>query len=1339
MKGLTKYTSLQCVFCDAEFVSKPLLKKHLFHKHQTINESLVHHKCKLCMFSSGSAKDVIEHIRIAHPQKLNKCAFCDKTYVIPTLLRRHVQKRHIDKCTSQNTTFIDTPGSENTATVKKRSIFFAPGEEKSIQACLLINQKDKIRTECTSFRSTYITNRGKRIIEPVFGKLLVCLLGFFIKFSEDGQIVDQHVMPMKTPFRTLTEADIFQFDAFIQWICDRISSARDKLEMVNSGWSFQYVTTIDLEFYKLPSMGSCFNFSLETNIAELFPTKCKYILDYIVDWTKPSAQNQCFFYAVAAGYYKNNLLESTQLHTRENRLIVEEYVKLFQSKQKKKSNSPFKLSSIPHFEKLYEYYKIAINVYTIVAEKLMPLFLSAQARTFKRINLLLLQTTETVNFSIGHYVTITDLCQLGNIIRNSIKEFSHKRYEYVCEFCFFLTTSKQELESHIKFCINKNKQEITFPKKGEHIIEYDVFNKRSRQASFIGFLDFEAKMSPQNNEQNSQTFNCDNCLIGGSVSNCKHSERILHEQIPMTYSLYIFRTCDKKLVYEETYSSDENLMDHFFSNLEKLEKFLLEHLNKYKDKLFWTKRLHDMFMEQKTCHICKRAFIPGHAKWGKVRDHCHMTPPSVVNGYLESKFLGAAHTLCNLRRQDNKTFPIYVHNLMSYDVNFFLKNMDRLQIRNLKAIPYNSNKLRCINIGEHFLFLDSFQILPNSLAELANELAISKNNFDLLKQGRLVPNETLLDLLLRKSVYPYEWVRSVAQLIDTTFFPPRSSFYSVLKGETISESDYMHGKKVYDSTKCKNMLDYTELYCKLDTLLLAEIVFSYRDTVLDYFNIPIENYISTPQITWDACMKTIKKPLELITDETFCLQVERSLRGGVSFVNNRHETDNNGKDTILYLDATNLYGFAQSLYLPTGKYTKIPIRTANILNWAQMQAAQPIGYILEVTLEFPKHLHEYFDDLPLAPFHDVITYEKLSAYSQSTCNYIKGEKKAKKKKDHKLISSVELRERYVVHYLSLGFYLRQGAILREIHSCTRFEQEPYLLPYIKFISRKRAESKSEFEKRLLKLLVNSLYGKFIQDVRKYCKVIFVYSDKKLKKLISNPFFVTHMEVAPGISLVFLRKAKVRLNRMYAVGFSILELSKLHMYTLWYEELKPRFGNQMKLLLTDTDSFVIKFSNISKLNVLEKIRHIIDFSNFPPDHPFYSTEIKKVPGYLKDEYPNNTITEVVAVKSKCYFLRFKEQNQKSHIVCKGISKKVSDTFPIDLYKQCVYQADTIVKSSMTTIRAKKYNLRTIMLTKVCMTSGDDKRFQTCAIHSVPYGSKYAVNDKCIKCETNEINN
>jgi len=63
-----------------------------------------------------------------------------------------------------------------------------------------------------------------------------------------------------------------------------------------------------------------------------------------------------------------------------------------------------------------------------------------------------------------------------------------------------------------------------------------------------------------------------------------------------------------------------------------------------------------------------------------------------------------------------------------------------------------------------------------------------------------------------------------------------------------------------------------------------------------------------------------------------------------------------------------------------------------------------------------------------------------------------------------------------------------GMIVTKIHQVMSFHQEPFVQPYVKLNSGKRRDAKSAFEKDFFKLMVNSVFGKFFQNLRKQVDV-----------------------------------------------------------------------------------------------------------------------------------------------------------------------------------------------------------------------------------------------------------
>jgi hypothetical protein len=110
----------------------------------------------------------------------------------------------------------------------------------------------------------------------------------------------------------------------------------------------------------------------------------------------------------------------------------------------------------------------------------------------------------------------------------------------------------------------------------------------------------------------------------------------------------------------------------------------------------------------------------------------------------------------------------------------------------------------------NYLFLDSLSFLDGSLASVVDDLRDSGHTFPLLDLANLYSAPSEKALLLQKGVYPYEHCQSVEQLRSETCLPPIESFYSSVSNCGITDADYEHAKAVFNTFKCRNMLDYCE-------------------------------------------------------------------------------------------------------------------------------------------------------------------------------------------------------------------------------------------------------------------------------------------------------------------------------------------------------------------------------------------------------------------------------------------------------------------------------------------------------------------------------------------------
>ena len=108
---------------------------------------------------------------------------------------------------------------------------------------------------------------------------------------------------------------------------------------------------------------------------------------------------------------------------------------------------------------------------------------------------------------------------------------------------------------------------------------------------------------------------------------------------------------------------------------------------------------------------------------------------------------------------------------------------------------------------------------------------------------------------------------------------------------------------------------------------------------------------------------------------------------------------------------------------------------------------------------------------------------------------------------------------------------------------------------------------------------------------------------------------------------------MKLDKPVYVGMSVLDLSKLLMYSFYYEVLKPKYEERVRLLYTDTDSLILEVQTADLYADMKEPELVdeYDTSNFHPDHTLYSTRYKKVVGKFKDELGGKLLEEFVGLR------------------------------------------------------------------------------------------------------------
>ena len=251
---------------------------------------------------------------------------------------------------------------------------------------------------------------------------------------------------------------------------------------------------------------------------------------------------------------------------------------------------------------------------------------------------------------------------------------------------------------------------------------------------------------------------------------------------------------------------------------------------------------------------------------------------------------------------------------------------------------------------------------------------------------------------------------------------------------------------------------------------------------------------------------------------------------------------------------------------------------------------------------------------------------------------------------------------------------------------------------------------------------NAVFGKTMENVRKHRDIKLVTTNKKRSKLFSEPNYRTMNCISENLSIIEMNKTRVKMNKPIYLGLSILDISKILMYEFWYDYMKPKYDNDVKLCYMDMDSFVmnIKTEDFYK-DIANDVDKMFDTSSYEVDRPLPTGKNKKVNGLMKDELGGKIITEFITLRPKaCTYLTGDGKEDKK---AKGTKKCViKRMIKFDAYKRCLLNGAVILKSQQR-FRSKGHDVYTDNIYKIALSNNDDKRLiASDKITSYPNGYK-----------------
>lgn len=931
---------------------------------------------------------------------------------------------------------------------------------------------------------------------------------------------------------------------------------------------------------------------------------------------------------------------------------------------------PMDINKIIHFEKRN---KLRINVFGLDGKnnQVIPLYNTKQrTRTDYKLIHLLYYKPERTN---GHYCYIKNFDALFSN-QSTTKKDHHKNLvcPYCCEFTAHGGGGKKAMERHMEQCIGG--QKVKIPKQEK--IKFSHFSNINKCPIRI-YADFEA-LNDGSNQHTSKN--------EGTIFKTHHKPAslglIVVSDIPIEGYTLVNNQYHKYFTNKGLDSAEQFVS--LICKLEKeLSKIIYEAQYKHKHKMIITDQQKEDYKNCNKCWVCDERFTKENKK---VIHHNHNT------GLYHSPLCSN----CNIQIKDKVNIPVFFHNL-NYDKNIFFsqliiwynQNMDDIKKQNVKILPNNSENFKSFNVG-NLNFLDSFAFMSSGLGKLIDNVPDENKHY--LKY--LSKTDDIFKIMKMKGNFPYEWFDDIDKLKVNIEELKKEHFDSSLYQSKLNDTEWLGVKYIIEKLEMKTFEDYHDFYLDIDVYGLADVFENFIKTSLEYYNLDPCNYVGCPSFAWDAMLLKTKIELDVLKDSDMYLFFERGIRGGQSVIFNKYEEANNkymndynaNMETsfISYLDANNLYGHSMSRPLPYKDFKWVePLSLDFIMNYKE---DSDIGYTLEVDLQYPKHLHDLHNDYPLAPER----YKPDGSDCEKLCGTFYD------KKD------------YIIDIRNLQFYLKKGMILKKVSRVVQYEQKRWLKEWIDKNTAYRQKAKNEFEKDYFKLMNNSVFGKTMENVRNRVQIECCFDDDRQKHLQSKTNFTRtkgYHNNDTEFSIVELHQKIVKLDKPIYAGFSILDLSKLHMYDFHYNVMKPKYGDNIQLLMTDTDSFVYKIKTDDFYQDMFNNDDYYDMSEYPKESDFYNDRNKKVLGKFKDETPSGVITNFIGIRSKVYTIKTDKKVIKK---AKGVSKVVVDkNIGFDDYKDCVLE-DKNVYRPINSIRTNNLRNYSIMQNKLALSNKDDKR-------------------------------
>ena len=243
----------------------------------------------------------------------------------------------------------------------------------------------------------------------------------------------------------------------------------------------------------------------------------------------------------------------------------------------------------------------------------------------------------------------------------------------------------------------------------------------------------------------------------------------------------------------------------------------------------------------------------------------------------------------------------------------------------------------------------------------------------------------------------------------------------------------------------------------------------------------------------------------------------------------------------------------------------------------------------------------------------------------------------------------------------------------------------------------------------------SVFGKTMENVRNCRDIKLIATEQRRNKLTSKPNYDSCKQFNYDLMAIEMKTTEVLMNKPIAVGQAILDTSKTLMYEFWYDYLKPKYQDNIKLCYMDTDSFRIQIETDDFFkDISNDVDKWFDTSKYDKNdnRPLEIGKNKKIIGKFKDELNGKIITEFIALRAKTYaYTQLNEDKIEEHKKAKGTKKFViKKHLNFELYKRALFNNETI-RCAQQRIKSDHHKIYTQSVHKTALNNKDDRRIQS----------------------------